>query len=84
MGLDIPSISLNSWAHCRWNSFGVMILELESMSLALSMKDIVGCYEQSCPFELRSDIFDFLGADLATTLSTKTALFISTLFLYSP
>jgi len=62
MGLGIPSISLNSWAHCRWNSFCAMILELQSISLALSVKDIVGCYEQSCPFGLHSDIFNFLGS----------------------
>jgi hypothetical protein len=31
------------------------------MSLALSLKDILGCYGQSCPSGLRSDIFEFLG-----------------------
>jgi hypothetical protein len=32
------------------------------MFLALSLKDILGCYEQSCPSGLHSDIFEFLGS----------------------
>jgi hypothetical protein len=62
MGIGIPPLSLNSQAHCRWNSLCVMILGLQSMSLALSLKDILGCCGQSCPSGLRSDIFEFLGS----------------------
>ena len=54
------------------------------MSLVPSLKDILGCYGQSCPSRLHSDIFESLGADLERTLPTKTALFIGTQFLYSP
>jgi len=60
MDIGIPTLSLNSQAHCRWNSLCVMILGLQSMSLALSLKDILGCYGQSCPSGLHSDIFEFL------------------------
>jgi len=42
MGIGIPPPSLNSRVHCRWNSLSVMILGLQSMSLALSLKDILG------------------------------------------
>jgi len=62
MGIGIPPLSLNSWAHCRWNSLCVMILGLQSMSLALSLKDILGCCGQICPSGLHSDIFEFLGS----------------------
>jgi len=62
MGIVIPPLSLNSWAHCRWNSLFPMILGLQSMSLALSLMDILGCYGQSCPSGLCSDIFKFLGS----------------------
>jgi len=60
MGISIHPLSLNSRAHCRWNSLCVMILGLQSMSLALILKDILGCYGQSCPSGLCSDIFEFL------------------------
>jgi hypothetical protein len=49
MGISIHPLSLSSQAHCRWISLCVLILGLQSMSLALSLKDILGCYEQSCP-----------------------------------
>jgi len=62
MGIGIPPLSLNSRAHCRWNSLSAMILGLQSMSLALSLNDILGCYGQSCPSGLCSDIFEFLGS----------------------
>jgi len=62
MGIGIPPLSLNSRAHFRWNSLCVMILGLPSMSFALSLKDILGCYGQSCPSGVRSDIFEFLGS----------------------
>jgi len=62
MGIGIPPPSLNSQAHCRWISLCVMILGLEGMSLAPSLKDISGCYRQSCPSGLCSDIFEFLGS----------------------
>jgi len=62
MGIDIPPLNLNSQAHCRWNSLCAMILELQSMSLALCLKDILGFYGQSCPSGLCSDIFEFLGS----------------------
>jgi len=84
MGIGNPPLSLNSWLHCRWNSLCVMILGLQSMSLALSLKDILGCYGQSWPSGLHSDIFKFWGADLETTLPTQTALFIGIPFQYSP
>jgi hypothetical protein len=61
-GIGIPPLSLNSWVHCRWNSWCVMILGLQSMSLALSLKDILGCYGQSCQSGLHRDIFEFLGS----------------------
>jgi len=60
MGIGRPPPSLNSRAPCRWNSLCAMILGLHSMSLALSLKDISGCYGQSCPSGLHSDIFEFL------------------------
>jgi hypothetical protein len=60
MGIGIPSLSLNSSVNCRWNSLCVMILGLQSMFLALSLKDILGCYRQSSPSGLHSDIFVFL------------------------
>jgi len=44
MGIGIPPLNLNSRAHCRWNSLCVMILGPQSMSLALSLKNILGCY----------------------------------------
>jgi len=62
MGIGIHPLSLNSQAHCRWNSLCVMILGLRDMSLAPSLKDILGCYGQSCPSGLHSDIFEFLGS----------------------
>jgi len=62
MGIGILPLSLNSQAHCRWNSLCVMILGLQRMSLALSLKDILGGYGQSCPSGLHSDIFEFLGS----------------------
>jgi len=62
MDIGIPLPSLTSWAHCRWNSLCVIILGLQSMSLVLSLKDILGCYGQSCPSGLHSDIFEFLGS----------------------
>jgi hypothetical protein len=62
MGIGTPPLSLNSWVHCRWNSLYVMILGLQSMSLALSLKDILGCYGQSGQSGLYSDIFEFLGS----------------------
>jgi len=61
MGIVIPPLRLNSWAHCRWNSFFPTISGLQSMFLALSLKDILGVYGQSCPSGLCSDIFEFLG-----------------------
>jgi hypothetical protein len=60
MGIGIPPLSLNSQAYCRWNSLCVMIFGLQSISLALSLKDILRCYGQSCPSGLHSDIFEFL------------------------
>jgi len=60
MGIGISPPSLNSQAHCRCNSLCVMILGFQSMPLALSLKDILGCYGQSCPSGLHSDIFEFL------------------------
>jgi hypothetical protein len=62
MGIGIPPLSLNSWVHCRWNSWWVIILGRQSMSFALSLKDMSGCYRQSCPSGLDSDIFEFLGS----------------------
>jgi len=62
MGIGILPLSLNSQAHCRWDSLCVMILGLQSMSLTLSLKDILGFYGQSCPSGLHSDIFEFLGS----------------------
>jgi len=62
MRIGITPLSLNSQAHCRWNCLCVMMLGLQSMSLALSLKDILGCYRQSCPSGLCSDIFEFLGS----------------------
>jgi len=58
-----------------------MILELQGTSLARSLKDILGCYGQSCPSGLCSNI---LGTDLETTLSIRSALFIGAAFLHSP
>jgi len=60
MGNDILPLSLNSQAYCRWNSLCAMILGLQSMFLALSLKVIWGCYGQSCASGLHSDIFEFL------------------------
>ena len=60
MGIGIPPLSLNSQAYCRWNSLCAMIFELQDMSLAPSLKDILGCYGQSCSSGLRSDIFEYL------------------------
>jgi len=62
MDIGIPPLSLNSQAHFRWNSLCAMILGLQSMSLAPYLKDILGCYGQSCPSGLCSDIFEFLGS----------------------
>jgi len=62
MGIGIPPLNLNSRAHCRWNAWCVMILGLQSMFFALSLKDILGCCGQSCPSGLCSDIFEFLGS----------------------
>jgi len=62
MGIGIHPQSLNSQAHCRWNSLCVMILGLQSMSLALNLKDILVNYGQSCPSGLHSDIFEFFGS----------------------
>jgi len=62
MGIGIPPPSINSQAHCRWNSLCVMILGLQGMSLAPSLNDILECYGQSCPSGLHSDIFEFLGS----------------------
>jgi hypothetical protein len=62
MGIGIPPLSLNSWAHCRWNSLCVIILGLQSMSLALTLNDSLGYYGQSCPSGLYSNIFEFLGS----------------------
>jgi hypothetical protein len=62
MDIGIPPLNLNSWAHCRWNSLCVMIFGLQGMSLAPRLKDILGCYGQSCPSGLHSDIFEFLGS----------------------
>jgi len=62
MGIGILPLSLNSRAHCRQNSLCVVILRLQGMSLAPSLKDILGCYRQSCPSGLHSDIFEFLGS----------------------
>jgi len=60
MDIGIPPLSLNSWAHYKWNSLCVRIFGLQGMSLAPSLKDILGCYGQSCPSGLHSDIFEFL------------------------
>jgi hypothetical protein len=68
MGIGIPPLSLNSWVHCRWNSLCVMIVGLQSMSSALSLKDILECYGQSCPSGLHSDILEFLGTPGKMTL----------------
>jgi len=62
MGIGILPLSLNSQAHCRWNFLCVMIFELQSMSLALHLDDILGGYGQSCPSGLHSDIFECLGS----------------------
>jgi len=62
MGIGIPPLNLNCQADCRWNSLCIMILGFQSMSLALSLEDIMGCYGQSCPSGLCSDIFKFLGS----------------------
>jgi len=62
MGIGILPLNLNSQAHCRWNSLCTMILGLQWMSLALSLKDILGCYGQSCPSGLCIDVFQFLGS----------------------
>jgi len=59
MDTGIPPLSLNSGAHCKWNSWCVMILGLQGMFLAPSLKGILGCYGQSCPSG--GDIFEFLG-----------------------
>jgi hypothetical protein len=60
MGIGIPPLNVNSQAHFRWNSLCAIILGLQSMSLALSVIDILECYGQSCPSGLYSDIFEFL------------------------
>jgi len=62
MSIGILPWSLNSQAHCRWDSLCVMMLGLQSMSLALSLKDILGFYGQSCRSRLHSNIFEFLGS----------------------
>ena len=62
MDIEIPPLSLNSWAHCRWNASRVMILGLQRMSCALSVNDILGCCGHSCLSGLCSDIFDILGS----------------------
>ena len=59
MGIGIP-LSLNSQAYCRWNSLCAMIFELQDMSLAPSLKNILRCYKQSYLSKLRSDIFEYL------------------------
>jgi hypothetical protein len=61
IGIGIPPPSLNSSVYCRWNSLCVMILRLQSKSLALILNDILGCYGQSGPSGLHSDMFVFLG-----------------------
>jgi hypothetical protein len=38
MGIGTPPLSLNSQAHCRWNSLCVMILGLQSMSLSTKLE----------------------------------------------
>jgi hypothetical protein len=60
MGNGIPPLSLNSQTYCRWNFMYAMILGLQSMFLALNLKDIWGCDGQRCPSGLRSDIFEFM------------------------
>jgi len=62
MDIGMPPLSLSSWAHCRWNSLCIMIFGLQGMSLTPNLKDILGCYGQSCPCGLHSDIFEFLGS----------------------
>jgi hypothetical protein len=62
MGISIPPLSLNSWAHCRLNCLCAMIFRLHSMSLAPSMKDILECYRSSCPSGLHSNIFEVFGS----------------------
>jgi hypothetical protein len=62
MDIDISSLSFNSWAHYKWNSLCVRIFGLQDMSLAPSLKDILGCYGQSCPSGLHSNIFEFLDS----------------------
>ena len=47
MGIGISPLNLDSQAHCRWNSLCAIILGLQSMFLALSLKDILGCSGQS-------------------------------------
>jgi len=60
MVIGILPLRLNSQVHCRQNSLCIVILGLQGMSLAPSLKDIVGCYRQSCASGLHSDIFEFL------------------------
>jgi hypothetical protein len=60
--IGIPPLSLNSQAHFRWNSLCVMILGIQSMSLAPCLKDILRCCGQSCPSGLCSNIVKFLGS----------------------
>jgi len=39
------------------------------MSLALSLKDILGCHGQSCPSRLCSDIFECLESRFSIAVS---------------
>jgi len=60
MGIGIPLCA----STLRYIADGIpciMILGLQGMSLSQSLKDILGCYGQSCPSGLHSDIFEFLG-----------------------
>jgi len=61
-----------------------MILGLQGMSLALSLKNILGVMGRVVHLGCTVTFLSFWGADLETTLPTKTALFIGTPFLYSP
>jgi len=68
MGIGIPPLSLNSQAYCRWNSLCAMILGLQSMSLALSLKDILGVMGRVVNLGCTVTFSSFWGADLETTL----------------
>jgi hypothetical protein len=62
----------------------VVIFGLQGISLAPSLKDILGVMGRVVHLGCTVTFSSFWGANLETILPTKTALFIGTPFLYSP